>query len=188
MKKKKGMSVGFVSFETMEQLQTATEVCLLHECHGGCFVNLQLVFEFSFYFLIIVAQELDGKSIGNKTLKVQDVIAGSYFKKTYSAMDLPQNTQKTVEDALLGQNADVTVSSNGTEDGDANEGDANEGNTALNDLASSGRTARDVVTPLAHMPYADQLERKRNSIMQILKKLVSIASFLSCFTILYFSF
>lgn len=30
VKKKKGMTVGFVSFESMEQLQTAMEVSLLH--------------------------------------------------------------------------------------------------------------------------------------------------------------
>ncbi|XP_048323959.1 zinc finger CCCH domain-containing protein 24 [Ziziphus jujuba] len=140
VKKKKGMTVGFVSFETMEQLQTATE-------------------------------KLDGQSIGNKNLKVRDVIGGSCSKKTYSTMALPQNTQKTAEDALPRENADVPASLNGTGDGDTNEGDANEGNTTVDDFTSSGRTARDVVTPLAHMPYADQLEHKKNSIMQILKKL-----------------
>lgn len=131
-----------------------------------------------------MAQKLDGQSIGNKNLKVRDVIGGSCSKKTYSTMALPQNTQKTAEDALPRENADVPASLNGTGDGDTNEGDANEGNTTVDDFTSSGRTARDVVTPLAHMPYADQLEHKKNSIMQILKKLVSIASFLFCLTLL----
>lgn len=38
--------------------------------------------------------------------------------------------------------------------------------------ASKTKSARDVVTPLAHMSYSDQLEHKKNSIMQMLKKLV----------------
>lgn len=118
-----------------------------------------------------MGQELEGKSIGNKNIKVADVIPRSFDKKPNSTMPIPQNSQKTEESALAGENTDVPVSSNGTEDGDTNEG-----NSTLNGLASSVRSARDVVTPLAHMPYADQLEHKRNSMMQILKKLVSIAS------------
>ncbi|XP_071711878.1 zinc finger CCCH domain-containing protein 24 [Rutidosis leptorrhynchoides] len=35
----------------------------------------------------------------------------------------------------------------------------------------SGRSARDAVTPLAHMSYEDQLEQKKKNITQILKKL-----------------
>lgn len=35
-KKKKGMTVGFVSFESVEQLKGALEVSLLPECHDGC--------------------------------------------------------------------------------------------------------------------------------------------------------
>lgn len=118
-----------------------------------------------------MGQELEGKSIGNKNIKVADVIPRPFDKKTNPTMPLARNTQETEECVLAGDGTVVPVSSNGTEDGDTNEG-----NSTLNGLGSSGRSARDVVTPLAHMPYADQLEHKRNSIVQILKKLVSVAS------------
>ena len=39
-------------------------------------------------------------------------------------------------------------------------------------VASSKKSARDAVTPLAHMPYNDQLEHKKHSMAQILKRLV----------------
>jgi len=38
-------------------------------------------------------------------------------------------------------------------------------------VASSKKSARDAVTPLAHMPYNDQLEHKKHSMAQILKRL-----------------
>ena len=37
---------------------------------------------------------------------------------------------------------------------------------------ASKRTVRDAVTPLAHMTYSDQLEHKKKSVAQLLKKLV----------------
>ncbi|BFG34407.1 hypothetical protein CerSpe_206810 [Prunus speciosa] len=123
-KKKKGMTLGFVSFQSVEQLQTAVK-------------------------------ELDGISIGNKNIKVADVIPRSFEKKTKSAMALPQNPQKTTEVELDGENVEDSVVANGAEDGNG----------------TSGRSARKVVTPLAHMPYGDQLEHKKNSLMQILKRL-----------------
>jgi tRNA (uracil-5-)-methyltransferase len=94
-KKNKGMTVGFVTFETLEQKKAAVE-------------------------------ELDGKLVGNKNLTVADVIPRSFEKK------------------------------NDNDDTEASE---------------SSRSARDVVTPLAHMSYADQLEHKKNSLAQTLKKL-----------------
>ncbi|XP_034221994.1 zinc finger CCCH domain-containing protein 24 isoform X2 [Prunus dulcis] len=123
-KKKKGMTLGFVSFQSVEQLQTAVK-------------------------------ELDGISIGNKNIKVADVIPRSFEKKTKSAMALPQNPQKTTDVELDGENVEDSVVANGAEDGNG----------------TSGRSARKVVTPLAHMPYGDQLEHKKNSLMQILKRL-----------------
>ncbi|XP_050213040.1 zinc finger CCCH domain-containing protein 24 [Mercurialis annua] len=128
-KKKKGMSVGFVTFETTDLLEKATE-------------------------------ELEGKSVGSKKLKVADVIPRSYDKNIKSAMAQPQNAARKVESSLDGENADVT------EDGDAN----HDGST-LDGSSSKSKTVRDAVTPLAHMPYEDQLEHKKNSIMQMLKKL-----------------
>ena len=115
-------------------------------------------------------QELKGKSIGNKNLKIADVIPRSFDKKIRSTAALPLNGQKTGEPALDGENAGVSISSNGIEDGDTN--DDNKSDSAVDGSISRARSARDVVTPLAHMPYGDQLEQKKNSLMQILKRLV----------------
>ncbi|CAA0811991.1 Zinc finger CCCH domain-containing protein 24 [Striga hermonthica] len=98
-KKKKNMSVGFVTFETAAEVKVAFE-------------------------------GLDGKTVGNnRTLKVSDVIPRSF----------------NVESG---------------DDGSLN-----------NESVLKGRSARDVVTPLAHMSYADQLEHKKNSLAQILRRL-----------------
>lgn len=58
-------------------------------------------------------------------------------------------------------------SENGTSDAEMND------DVVAVDGSSKKRTVRDVVTPLADVPYADQLEQKKSSLMQILKKLVS---------------
>ncbi|KAB1213516.1 Zinc finger CCCH domain-containing protein 24 [Morella rubra] len=65
-------------------------------------------------------QELKGKSIGNKNLKVADVISRSFEKNIRSAAVLDQQTGET---ALDGVNAGVSI--NGIEDGEMNEGDKN---------------------------------------------------------------
>lgn len=44
-----------------------------------------------------------------------------------------------------------------------------------NDSVLMGRCVRDVVTPLAKMPYADQLEQKKSSLTRTLKTLVRIS-------------
>ena len=126
-------------------------------------------------------QELEGKYIGNKIVKVADVIPRSFEKKTKPTFALPQNGRETDRTAVSGDDGDISVSSNGTQTVDGNEE-----NSTLNGAVSSGRTARDVVTPLAHTPYSDQLEQKKSSIMQILKRLVSIYSSSSSCIILYF--
>lgn len=41
-----------------------------------------------------------------------------------------------------------------------------------NETKKSAKSARDAVTPLADLSYADQLEQKKTSIAQMLKKLV----------------
>ncbi|KAG2670373.1 hypothetical protein I3760_14G082900 [Carya illinoinensis] len=138
VKKKKGMTVGFVSFESAVQLKTAQE-------------------------------ELKGKSIGNKNLKVADVIPRSFEKRIRSAAALPIRDQQTREPKLDGENVGVPISSNGIEDGDTNNDDKN--CLTVDGSVSRARSARDVVTPLAHMSYGDQLEHKKNSLMQILKRL-----------------
>ncbi|KAJ4726020.1 zinc finger CCCH domain-containing protein 24-like [Melia azedarach] len=134
-KKKKGMTVGFVSFEDSEQLKSAVE-------------------------------ELEGISIGNKNLKVANVVPRSFETKIKSAMTLPEKDLQTKEPALDGQIAGGPSSSNGNEDGTSNDD-----SSQVDGSVSRARSARDVVTPLAHMPYSDQLEHKKNSIVQMLKKL-----------------
>lgn len=104
---------------------------------------------------------MEGKTIGNKNIKVADVITRS-FEKAKSATALPQNIQKTNE------NPSLSLSSNG-----ATEGDKDENNLTPNGSAPSGKSARDVATPLAHMSYDDQLAHKKSSLMQLLKRLVS---------------
>ncbi|XVF68599.1 hypothetical protein PTKIN_Ptkin11bG0014800 [Pterospermum kingtungense] len=134
-KKKKGMVVGFVSFESAEQLESAVE-------------------------------ELEGKSFGNKNLKVANVIPRSFERKVKSAMTAPLSSHQTTEDASVKENAGVTITSDGVGDGASNDD-----GSALDDSASKAKSARDAVTPLAHMPYCEQLEQKKNSVMQMLKKL-----------------
>lgn len=83
-------------------------------------------------------QELDGKQVGNKTLKVSDVIPRSFEKQNKDEKQVPSGEMNS-------------------------------------DSVSKGRSARSVVTPLADMSYAEQLENKKNSLMQALKKLVRIS-------------
>ncbi|KAJ0084899.1 hypothetical protein Patl1_30710 [Pistacia atlantica] len=111
-------------------------------------------------------EKLEGISVGNKNLKVANVIPRSFEKKVKSAMAHPQDTQQTDEPLLVGEIDGVSPSSNRIEDGNTNTD-----SSAVDGSVSRARSARDVVTPLAHMPYTDQLEHKRNSIAQMLKKL-----------------
>ncbi|VVA90409.1 unnamed protein product [Arabis nemorensis] len=90
-KKRRGMMVGFLTFENAEQLQSGVET-------------------------------LEGKAVGHKNLKIADV--------------LPRATEK---------------------------------NQTKN--PAKIKSAREAVTPLADLSYADQLEQKKASMMQWLKKL-----------------
>jgi hypothetical protein len=82
-------------------------------------------------------------------------------------MAAPQNIPQTMEPALDGENAGISRPSDAIGDGDGNND-----NSTQDGSSSQAKCARDVATPLAHMPYDDQLEHKKNSIMQMLKKLV----------------
>ena len=93
-------------------------------------------------------QLLEGKSVGNKTLKVGDVLPRSYDDKIQSA-------HKRYQNAKPGASED---DENGEE---------------MNGSGSKGKSVCDVVTPLAKLPYAEQLEQKKNSLTKILIKLVS---------------
>ncbi|KAJ4812412.1 hypothetical protein LUZ62_024978 [Rhynchospora pubera] len=92
-KKKKGMEVGFVTFENIEQVESAMEI-------------------------------LRESSSGGKTIKLRDAI------------------KKSGDGGLVeGMNS------------------------------STRKSVREVVTPLAHLSYSDQLEHKKSSLSQLLKKL-----------------
>ncbi|GMP88983.1 hypothetical protein CsSME_00040752 [Camellia sinensis var. sinensis] len=111
-------------------------------------------------------EELDGRCVGNQNLKVVDVVPRSFDNKTKFAVPTPQSSQQTIKPALVGDNNEVSTSSNGCEDGDTSDDIV-----TLDYSASKARSVRDVVTPLAHMPYVDQLEHKKNNLTQILKRL-----------------
>ncbi|XP_061358766.1 zinc finger CCCH domain-containing protein 24 isoform X2 [Gastrolobium bilobum] len=134
-KKKKGMMIGFVSFEEEEQMKSSSK-------------------------------DLEGKSIGNKRLKVADVIPRSFEKKSNSGVAFQQESPQNIDTALDKENEGVDVPSNGALDAETNDD-----NLAVDGSVSKTRSLRDVVTPLAHLSYADQLEQKKSSLMQILKRL-----------------
>ncbi|XP_010521770.1 PREDICTED: zinc finger CCCH domain-containing protein 24 [Tarenaya hassleriana] len=78
---------------------------------------------------------LEGKSVGNKKLKIADCIPRSCDKNIKSAMESGAGDSRSSNDAV------------------------------------KVKSAREAVTPLAHLSYPEQLEQKRSSIMQMLKKL-----------------
>lgn len=115
-------------------------------------------------------QELKGKSFGNKNLKIADAIPRTFDKRKQGEVPLPPSTQHTIS-----ENSDVPKSSVGVDDADPIDD-----NVTPESTVSKSRSARDVVTPLAHMSYVDQLEHKKSSLAQMLKKLVMIL--LLCFS------
>ncbi|KAJ3706150.1 hypothetical protein LUZ61_009855 [Rhynchospora tenuis] len=109
-KKKKGMEVGFVTFENVEQVESAMEI-------------------------------LKESSSGGKTIKLRDAIKRS-FENKYRARE------------------------RGSADNIEGDGGLVEGMNS-----STRKSVREVVTPLAHLSYSDQLEHKKSSLSQLLKKL-----------------
>lgn len=95
--------------------------------------------------------------MGNKKLKVADALARSYDRKIISARN-EQLASKTGS----GNGTDLLPSSYDVEDGDM-----------LVGTGATGKCAREVVTPLAHMSYPEQLEHKKDALMKTLKGLVS---------------
>lgn len=86
---------------------------------------------------------------------------------------IPRSFDKTIKSSMDRDNTyepsvAVSLSSNDGEDA----ANINDGNSIPNDLVSKGKSAREVVAPLAHMSYSDQLDHKKNSLSQVLKKLV----------------
>ncbi|XP_044963964.1 zinc finger CCCH domain-containing protein 24 [Hordeum vulgare subsp. vulgare] len=118
-KKKKGMTVGFVTFETVEQLKNAVEV-------------------------------LKENRSGGKQIKIADANRRSH-QKLHSEGPVSNNGAATEN------SSDAAAPDEGTPGPEAGGG--------------TKRTVRDAVTPLAHMTYSDQLEHKKSSVAQLLKKL-----------------
>ncbi|KAK6163302.1 hypothetical protein DH2020_000166 [Rehmannia glutinosa] len=132
-KKKKGMIVGFITFESAEHVKVGVK-------------------------------GLDGKTVGNnRTLKVSDVIPRPFEKNSRVAL-LPHSSQQMEKPSPDSDQSNKTESTNNDEADD-------DGSLVSNGSVLKGRSARDAVTPLAHMSYSDQLEHKKNSLAQILKKL-----------------
>ncbi|KAM3302915.1 zinc finger CCCH domain-containing protein 24 [Capsicum chacoense] len=129
-KKKKGMSVGFVTLENAEQVETAVK-------------------------------ELDGLPFRNKILKVGDVVPRAFERKGNSAMSSFPTNQHDEKQTQAGDGLDLTKILDEPEAEDQ----------TANDSVPMGRCVRDVVTPLAKMPYADQLEQKKSSLTRTLKTL-----------------
>ncbi|KAJ4971355.1 hypothetical protein NE237_004454 [Protea cynaroides] len=135
-KKKKGMTVGFVSFESLVQVKNAIEM-------------------------------LDGKPIASRHLKVADIIPRSFEKKMESTVLPTECNKQTTETFLTNESPGASVFLNNCQDGDPVEKD----DLVIDSSVSSKRSVSDVVAPLAHMPYSDQLEHKKSSLLQTLKKL-----------------
>ncbi|XP_071711887.1 zinc finger CCCH domain-containing protein 24-like [Rutidosis leptorrhynchoides] len=93
----------------------------------------------------VAVEKLQGKPFRNKNLKIMDAN--------------PRSFDRNVKPKMVSDNSEL-----GNKGGDGD---------LVNDDSTpeSGRSARDAVTPLAHMSYEDQLEQKKKNIMQILKKL-----------------
>ncbi|XP_020592356.1 zinc finger CCCH domain-containing protein 24 [Phalaenopsis equestris] len=121
VKKKKGMNVGFVSFDDGEQIISAIEV-------------------------------LKVNPLNSKQVKVADAVCRSQKKK--QTMEITMCSTRNEDDSFL-------ASGNNAAFGSSNE----EG------IVAKAKAVCDVVTPLAQMSYSDQLEHKRNSLLQTLKRL-----------------
>lgn len=113
-------------------------------------------------------QILDGMSVQNKRLKFADVLPRAWEQKAVGV----------TESALANARKDKEAEG---EDKDAEGEDLNEG--GLGDEPTDGvatdkkvlepyRDVAQVVTPLAHLEYEDQLRTKKEGIVHVLKRLV----------------
>ncbi|KAL0927315.1 hypothetical protein M5K25_001477 [Dendrobium thyrsiflorum] len=120
-KKKKGMTVGFVSFADADQIICAIEVLKVNPFNG-------------------------------KQVKVADAVCRSQKKK--QTMEITKCGSITEDGSLLASGDDPAF-----------------GTSNVQGIPARTKAVCDVVTPLAQMPYNDQLEHKRNSLLQTLKRL-----------------
>lgn len=109
----------------------------------------------------------ENSACANKKIKVADAIRRPYDKKS-EMKNSSNQTKELSENELCTDDAKTLVSSCSFEGDD----EVGKDICIFERSVSKARTARDVVTPLADMPYVDQLDQKKNSLMQTLKKLV----------------
>lgn len=102
-------------------------------------------------------QELQGKSVGSKIIKIADVIPRPFEKKVKQGLQFRENSHQSGESPS---------------DGEFDTNNCSNNDASLADPSGKVKSARVVATPLAHLSYADQLEQKKNSLVQMLKKLV----------------
>ncbi|CAA6662435.1 unnamed protein product [Spirodela intermedia] len=129
-KKKKGMTVGFVSFSDLEQVKSAI-------------------------------QELNEKSIGGKQVKIAEVNCRVNEKQSSAVSD----------DKICFPSAECQLIQGVSVPSDVLGHVVDDGNSVSENSFTKTKSARDVVTPLANMLYSDQLEHKKNSLLQTLKRL-----------------
>lgn len=141
-RKKRGMGEGFVCFSSEEHVTLATE-------------------------------KLNGKSINKSYLKVADVLPRPWEKQQIKVSEQGETDDQDMDDpdALCSETTNSEVKSPVDSEvlGDGNFEQNND--SAADRSVVKLRSARDAVTPLAHMPYDQQLTHKKTSMMQILKRL-----------------
>jgi hypothetical protein len=138
-KKRKAMSVCFVSFETAEQVATSAKI-------------------------------LDGLTVQNKRLKFADVLPRAWEQKAtgMSGMALDDDDDGNNDDKKTEHHKDAVLYN----DDDDNSSKQAESAGDEKPVLEPYRDVCQVVTPLAHLSYADQLNVKKDDITQVLKRLV----------------
>lgn len=101
-------------------------------------------------------QILDGMSVSNKRLKLADVLPRAWEQKAVGV----------TEAALAG---DKEEDNDGEDHAMAEDGSGDENEKKP---LEPYRNVTQVVTPLAHLPYEEQLGKKKEEIVQVLKRLV----------------
>lgn len=141
-RKRRGMGEGFVCFSSEEHVTLAT-------------------------------QKLNEKSINKRFLKVVDVLPRPWEKQQLKVQEQRETDDQDMEDldALNSETANGKIKSPMDSEvlGDGNSEQHND--SAADRSVVKLRSARDAVTPLAHMPYDQQLTQKKTSMTQILKRL-----------------
>lgn len=133
------------------------------------------------------------KTSGGKQIKVADAIRRCQGKKPGKEYPLGQideqlcQTQSIIDDSTSSMPSSVVDDDAGEND----DGSAHNNSLPAEGLISKARSVRDVVTPLAYMPYNEQLEHKKNSLLQTLKRLVRKTilthAFIRLFLIFFFT-